>query len=188
MTPATRLAIAGALKRRVEDVAIRVPAPTAIRLNLHARRRATGSTGAPRLVATDETDGHADRFWAAAGRPRSPAPRPRRSRGPRLVLCDPSRRRWCADTLGRPHVPEAATGRRSDSGTSETGFEEPAAAKLPVLAKAGLGRRRRRAKNVGQAWKPASAAMFRPVAPRRGGGRLSPSPSALETRAGPWAA
>ena len=66
MTPGTRLAIAGSLKRRVEDVAIRIPASTAIRQDLHAVRRAAGPTGAPRLVATEDTDGHADRFWAAA--------------------------------------------------------------------------------------------------------------------------
>ena len=37
-----------------------------IRQDLHAVRRAAGPTGAPRLVATDDTDGHAERFWAAA--------------------------------------------------------------------------------------------------------------------------
>ena len=66
MTPATRLEIAGALKRRVEDIQIRIPKSTAIRQDLHAVRRAAGPTGAPRLVASDDTDGHADRFWAVA--------------------------------------------------------------------------------------------------------------------------
>ena len=61
MTPAARLELAGALKRRVEDVNIRVPKSTAIRHDLHAVRRAAGPTGAPRLVATEDTDGHADR-------------------------------------------------------------------------------------------------------------------------------
>ena len=42
MTPANRLEIAGALKRRVEDVNIRVPKSTAIRQDLHAVRRAAG--------------------------------------------------------------------------------------------------------------------------------------------------
>ena len=54
------------LKRRVEDVAIRIPASTAIRQDLPAVRRAAGPTGAPRLVATEDTDGTADRFCAAA--------------------------------------------------------------------------------------------------------------------------
>ena len=58
--------LAGSLKRRVEDVEIRIPKSTAIRQDLHAVRRAAGPTGAPRLVATEDTDGHADRFWAAA--------------------------------------------------------------------------------------------------------------------------
>ena len=66
MTPAARLELAGALKRRVEDVEIRIPKSAAIRQDLHAVRRAAGPTGAPRLVATEDTDGHADRFWAAA--------------------------------------------------------------------------------------------------------------------------
>ena len=66
MTPAVRLELAGALKRRVEDVEIRIPKSRAIKQDLHAVRRAAGPTGAPRLVATEDTDGHADRFWAAA--------------------------------------------------------------------------------------------------------------------------
>ena len=67
MTPANRLELAGALKRRIEDVNIRVPKSTAIRQDLHAVRRAAGPTGAPRLVATEDSEGgHADRFWAAA--------------------------------------------------------------------------------------------------------------------------
>ena len=66
MAPAARLALAGALKRRVEDVTLRIPASTAIRRDLHAVRRSAGPTGAPRLIASDDTDGHADRFWAVA--------------------------------------------------------------------------------------------------------------------------
>ena len=56
MTPAVRLELAGSLKRRVEDVEIRIPKSTAVRQDLHAVRRAAGPTGAPRLVATDDTD------------------------------------------------------------------------------------------------------------------------------------
>ena len=66
MTPTVRLELAGTLKRRVKDVNIRIPKSTAIRQDLHAGRRAAGPTGAPRLVATEDTDGDADRFWAAA--------------------------------------------------------------------------------------------------------------------------
>ena len=59
--------LVGAFKRRVEDTALRIPKSTTIRQNLHAVRRAAGPTGrsAPLLVATDFTDRHADRFWAA---------------------------------------------------------------------------------------------------------------------------
>ena len=60
MTPAARLELAGALKRSVEDVNIRIPASTAVRQDLHAVRRAAEPTGAPRLVATEDTNGHAD--------------------------------------------------------------------------------------------------------------------------------
>ena len=66
MTPAVRLELASSLKRRVEDVEIRIPKSAAIRRDLHAVRRAAGPPRAPRLVATEDTDGHADRFWAAA--------------------------------------------------------------------------------------------------------------------------
>ena len=66
MTPAARLELAGALRRRFEDSTIRIPGRAAVRQDLHAVRRAAGPTGAPRLVAAADTDGHADRFWACA--------------------------------------------------------------------------------------------------------------------------
>ena len=66
MTGPRRLELAGVLKRRVEDVTIRIPATVAVREDFHAVRRAAGPTGGPRLVVTGDTDGHADRFWAAA--------------------------------------------------------------------------------------------------------------------------
>ena len=66
MTPAARLALAGALKRRCEDVTLRIPADTAVRQDLHAVRKVAGPIGAPRLVASDDDNGHADRFWSAA--------------------------------------------------------------------------------------------------------------------------
>ena len=65
MTGPRRLQLAGVLKRRVEDV-IRILATAAVREDFHAVRRAAGPTGGPRLVAKGDTDGHADRFWAAA--------------------------------------------------------------------------------------------------------------------------
>lgn len=67
MTGPTRLEVAGALKRRHEDHTIRIPASDLIRRDLRAIKRAAGPTGGPRLVADEaNTDGHADRFWAAA--------------------------------------------------------------------------------------------------------------------------
>ena len=38
----------------------------ALRADLHAIRSQVGITGQRRLIADGETDGHADRFWAAA--------------------------------------------------------------------------------------------------------------------------
>ena len=67
MTGPRRLDVATALKRRHEDRTIRIPQSEAIRNDFHAIKRAAGPTGAPRLVADEaDTDGHADRFWAAA--------------------------------------------------------------------------------------------------------------------------
>ena len=67
MTGPARLEVATSLKRRHEDHAIRIPADEKVRKDLHSIKRAAGSTGGPRLVADQsDTDGHADRFWAAA--------------------------------------------------------------------------------------------------------------------------
>ena len=66
MTPPARLEVASALKRRHEDKTIRIPASDTIRRDFRSIKRAPGSTGGPRLVADEsDTDGHADRFWAA---------------------------------------------------------------------------------------------------------------------------
>jgi phage FluMu gp28-like protein len=66
-TPANRLDIATALKERFEDRTARIPAgDVTLRADLHAIKSQVGLTGQRRLVADDDTDGHADRFWAAA--------------------------------------------------------------------------------------------------------------------------
>ena len=66
MTGPARLEVATALKRRLEDGAIRIPASDAIRRDFRSIKRAAGATTGPRLVADESgTDGHADRFWAA---------------------------------------------------------------------------------------------------------------------------
>jgi phage FluMu gp28-like protein len=66
-TPAARLDLATALKERMEDRRLRIPAGDAVlRADLHAIRSQVGITGQRRLIADGDTDGHADRFWAAA--------------------------------------------------------------------------------------------------------------------------
>jgi phage FluMu gp28-like protein len=62
-----RLDLATALKTRLEDRTLRLPAgDPVIRADLHAIKAQPSLTGGVRLVADDDTDGHADRFWAAA--------------------------------------------------------------------------------------------------------------------------
>lgn len=61
-----RLDLATALRERVEDRRLRIPADPEVRLDLHSVRAEAGPTGAPRLRADDSGDSHADRFWAAA--------------------------------------------------------------------------------------------------------------------------
>ena len=77
MTPAVRLELVGAFKRRFEDTALRIPKSTAIRQNLHAVRRAAGPTGAHRSwwPPTSPTG-----TPTASGPPAAPAPALRRSR------------------------------------------------------------------------------------------------------------
>lgn len=66
-TPANRLDMATALKERFEDRRMRIPAgDVVLRSDLHSIKSQVGLSGARRLVADDDTDGHADRFWAAA--------------------------------------------------------------------------------------------------------------------------
>lgn len=67
-----RLDLATALRRRMQDRAIRIPAGhRALRADLHSvkRRAGIGDIGTPRLVVDDESGesgSHADRFWAGA--------------------------------------------------------------------------------------------------------------------------
>ena len=61
-----RLAVATALRRRVEDRRHRVPDDDDTVADLRSVRRAGGGAGALRLVAEGTGDDHADRFWAHA--------------------------------------------------------------------------------------------------------------------------
>lgn len=61
-----KLDLATALKQRLEDRAIRLPASPVLREDLHSVKREAGATGAPRLSAERTAHGHADRFWALA--------------------------------------------------------------------------------------------------------------------------
>ena len=65
-TAARKLDLAMSLRERFENRTIRIPPDPALRADLHAVRKTVGATGAPRLVADGESDGHADRFWAGA--------------------------------------------------------------------------------------------------------------------------
>ena len=64
---AAKLELATDLKQALQDRKLRIPAGDAVlRADLHAIKSQVGVTGVRRLVADDDTDGHADRFWAAA--------------------------------------------------------------------------------------------------------------------------
>ncbi len=66
-TSPNRLDIATHLKQVFEDRKLRIPAgDVVLRADLHSIQSSVGPTGARRLVADGETDGHADRFWAYA--------------------------------------------------------------------------------------------------------------------------
>lgn len=60
-----RLNLAAIGKDRFEDRKIHIPmGDTSLRADLHKVKKMTTSTGAIRLVADDDAEGHADRFWA----------------------------------------------------------------------------------------------------------------------------
>jgi phage FluMu gp28-like protein len=64
---ANKLGMATVLKERFQDRRMRIPAgDVVLRADLHAIKSQVGVTGQRRLIADGETDGHADRFWAAA--------------------------------------------------------------------------------------------------------------------------
>lgn len=66
-TGAAKLDIATALKETMQDRRARLPAgDRALRADLHAIKSVVGVTGARRLIADGDSDGHADRFWAGA--------------------------------------------------------------------------------------------------------------------------
>lgn len=62
-----KLDMASALKERMSDARLRLPAgQTALRQDLHSVQRVASASGAPRLVAERSAGSHADRFWALA--------------------------------------------------------------------------------------------------------------------------
>jgi phage FluMu gp28-like protein len=64
---ASKLDMATSLKERFQDRRVRIPGgDPALRADLHAIKSQVGATGQRRLIADSDTDGHADRFWAAA--------------------------------------------------------------------------------------------------------------------------
>jgi phage FluMu gp28-like protein len=63
-TSASKLQLANAAKQRFEDRTIRIPMDAALRADLHSLKKENTSSGAPRFVADNSGDGHADRAWA----------------------------------------------------------------------------------------------------------------------------
>lgn len=58
--------MAGELRRRMQELKIRIPADPKIHLDFHRIRKDVSSHATIRLVADNTRDGHSDRFWAAA--------------------------------------------------------------------------------------------------------------------------
>ncbi len=64
---ASKLELATDLKDAMQGRRKRIPAgDPVLRADLHAIKSQVGATGVRRLIADGDTDGHADRFWAAA--------------------------------------------------------------------------------------------------------------------------
>jgi phage FluMu gp28-like protein len=64
---ASKLELATDLKEAMQDRKLRIPAgDVVLRSDLHAIQSQVSISGNRRLVADSDTDGHADRFWAAA--------------------------------------------------------------------------------------------------------------------------
>lgn len=65
LSGATPLNVATAAKQAFEDRRARIPAGNVVlRADLHKIKKVVGATGAPRLIADRDGDGHADRAWA----------------------------------------------------------------------------------------------------------------------------
>ena len=65
-TANSKLEMATALKKRFEERTIRIPDDPAIRSDLKSIKKSKGSGDKILLNSDGDTDGHADRFWAAA--------------------------------------------------------------------------------------------------------------------------
>ena len=66
-TGPNKLQLATVIKQSFEDRKSRIPmADDKLRSDLHAVRKITSPTGAPRFDADNDANGHADRFWACA--------------------------------------------------------------------------------------------------------------------------
>ena len=65
-TPAMKDRLATGLKRRIEDGTVRLPVDDAVRSDLHSVRWDVTTGGAGRFLVSQESDAHADRFWALA--------------------------------------------------------------------------------------------------------------------------
>uniref|UniRef100_A4WS34 Terminase large subunit gp17-like C-terminal domain-containing protein n=1 Tax=Cereibacter sphaeroides (strain ATCC 17025 / ATH 2.4.3) TaxID=349102 RepID=A4WS34_CERS5 len=64
---AIKLGLAASLKESMQDRKTRIPAgDPVLRADLHSIKSQVGITGARRLIADGDSDGHADRFWAGA--------------------------------------------------------------------------------------------------------------------------
>jgi phage FluMu gp28-like protein len=79
MAGARPLTIATVARQAFEEKRVRIPAGNAVlRADLHKIKKVIGPTGAPRLVADQDGEGHADRAWASflgiAGADMSTAP------------------------------------------------------------------------------------------------------------------
>ncbi len=66
-TTAIKLDMATTMKESFQDRKIRIPSgDQVLRADLHSIKSQVGVTGIRRLIADSDSDGHADRFWAAA--------------------------------------------------------------------------------------------------------------------------
>jgi len=65
-TPAMKDRLATGLKRHIEDRTVRLPVDDAVRSDLHSVRWDVTTGGTGRFLVSQESDAHADRFWALA--------------------------------------------------------------------------------------------------------------------------